>query len=102
VLGNGAVDAGLIVGSVTDEGREWNCDLIEQGLNLRAIAAGQLRGEDLSGLSVDANLQLAPGSSSAGAMLLSQPLAGSTQPQPSAIDQQVNRPGDITLTKYRC
>jgi hypothetical protein len=36
-LGNGTVDASLIVGSITDEGGEWNWDLVEQGPDLRAI-----------------------------------------------------------------
>ena len=45
-----AVDAGLIVGSVADDGGEWPLDLVEQGIDLRAIidiAGRQLRGEDL-------------------------------------------------------
>jgi hypothetical protein len=37
VLADGAVDTRLIVGSITGEGRKWTCDLVEQGLNLRAI-----------------------------------------------------------------
>src|SRR5918995_5476476 len=96
MLSNSVIDVGLIIGSIADERGEWTCDLVEQRLNLRAIlaiAGGQLRGEDLSGLSVDPDVQLAPGSSSAGTMLLDQPLAGSTQLQPSAVDQQVHRPG---------
>jgi hypothetical protein len=64
VLANGAVDASLIVGSIPDEGGEWNCSLLEQGANLRAIidiARGRLRGEDLPHLSIDADVQLSPG-----------------------------------------
>jgi hypothetical protein len=38
-LGNGVVDARLIVGTIADEGSEWSCDLIGQGPNLRAIIA---------------------------------------------------------------
>jgi hypothetical protein len=44
-LSNRAVDARLIVSSVTHEGGKWSCDLVEQGLNLRAIVnstTGQL------------------------------------------------------------
>ena len=72
VLGDGVVDARLIVGSVTDERREWSRDLVEQGLNLRAIVdimGRKLRGEDLSRLSIDADVQSAPGPTSFGAML---------------------------------
>ena len=95
VLADGAVDTRLIVGSITGEGREWTCDLVEQGLNLRAIidiAGGQLGGEDLSRLGIHADVQLAPGPAPLGAMLLDQPLAGPTEPQARAVDQQVNGP----------
>ena len=84
-LGDGAVDTRLIVGAITGEGRKWTWDLVEQGLNLRAIidiAGRQLRGEDLPGLSVDADVQLAPGSASSGAVFLDQPLAGSAERRP--------------------
>jgi hypothetical protein len=37
VIVDGAVDASLIVGSIADEAGEWAWDLIEQGLDLRAI-----------------------------------------------------------------
>jgi len=37
VLTEDAVDTRLIVGSITGEGRKWTCNLVEQGLNLRAI-----------------------------------------------------------------
>jgi hypothetical protein len=36
-LGDGVVDASLIIGSISDEGGEWAYDLVEQGLDLRAI-----------------------------------------------------------------
>jgi hypothetical protein len=79
-FGNGAVDSRLIVGSITDEGSKWTWDLTEQGPDLRAIidiAAGQLRGEDLSRVSIDTNVQLAPGSALSGAVFLNQPLTRS-------------------------
>ena len=93
-LSNRVVDANLVVSSVTDEGGKWSWDLVEQGLNLRAIvniATGQLRCEDLAGLGVDADVQLAPGSTSPGTVFLDQPLAGSAQTQACAVDQRVNR-----------
>jgi hypothetical protein len=37
VLGDGAVDTSLIIGSIADERGEWIWDLIEQRSNLRAI-----------------------------------------------------------------
>jgi hypothetical protein len=37
VLGDSVVDASLIVGSISDEGGEWSCNLVEQGLDLGAI-----------------------------------------------------------------
>src|SRR5215217_1534707 len=94
VLDNDAVDTCLIVGSITDEGGEWNWDLVEQGPDLRAIiniTTCQLRGEDLSSLSVHPDVQLAPGSAPSGATLLDQPLTRSTQPQTCAVHQQVER-----------
>jgi hypothetical protein len=36
-LSDGAVDASLIIGSISDEGGEWAYDLVEQRLDLRAI-----------------------------------------------------------------
>jgi hypothetical protein len=36
-FGDSIVDAGLIIGSMADERGEWTWDLVEQGLNLRAI-----------------------------------------------------------------
>jgi hypothetical protein len=36
-LADGAVDTRLIVGTITGEGGEWNCDLIGQRFDLRAI-----------------------------------------------------------------
>jgi hypothetical protein len=95
MLSDSVIDVGLIIGSIADERGEWTCDLVEQQCNLRAIlaiAGGQLRGEDLPGLSIDPDVQLAPGPASLGTMLLDQPLAGSTQLQPSAVDQQMHRP----------
>jgi len=91
---DGIVDTRLIVGSITGERREWAGDLVEQRIDLRAIiniTAGQLQGEDLSGLSIDTDVQLSPGPAFLGAVLLDQPLAGSTQPQACAVHQQVDR-----------
>ena len=95
MLGDDVVDARLIVGSVTDERREWSRDLVEQGLNLRAIidvARGQFGCEDLPGLGIYPDVQFALGPAPLGPMLLEQPLAGPTEPQARAVHQQVNGP----------
>ena len=99
-LGDSAVDASLIVGAITGEGGEWTCDLIEQGPDLRAIidiAGRQFRREDLAGLGVHAEVQLAPGATCASAVLLDQPFAGPAQPQAGAVDQQVNRARSLEM-----
>ena len=36
-LGDGVIDARLVIGSVANEGGKWAGDLVEQGLDLRAI-----------------------------------------------------------------
>jgi hypothetical protein len=62
-LANGAVDASLIIGSITDEGGEWVCDLVEQGLDRRAIidiTIRYLRREDLPSVGVDPDVQGEP------------------------------------------
>ena len=55
------------------------------------IVGRQLRCENLPGLGIDADMQLAPGPAPPGAVFLDQPLAGSAQTQACAVDQQVNR-----------
>jgi hypothetical protein len=70
---DGGVDTRLIVGSIADEGSKWTWDLLEQGPDLRAIIdimGRQLRGEDLSRLRIDTDVQLSPGSAPAGAVIL--------------------------------
>ena len=36
-LGDGVMDAGLVIGSVANEGGKWAGDLVEQRLDLRTI-----------------------------------------------------------------
>jgi hypothetical protein len=82
VLGDSGVDAGLIVGSIADEGGEWTGNLVEQRLDQRAIldlATRQLGREDLSSLSIDADMELTPGPASPGAVFLDQPLTRTTE-----------------------
>jgi hypothetical protein len=62
-LGDGVVDASLIIGSITDERRKRGSDLVEQGLDLRAIidiTIRYLRREDLPSVGVDPDVQGEP------------------------------------------
>jgi len=36
-LGDRAIDAGLVIGTIAGEGGEWSWDLVKQGLDLRSI-----------------------------------------------------------------
>jgi hypothetical protein len=85
VRGDRFVDGSLIVSTVARERSERACDLVEQGLDQRAIvntACRQLEGEDRSGLSLYTNMQLSPGSAPLGSMFLDQLLVGSTHRRP--------------------
>ena len=99
-LCDGPIDILLVVGAIADEGGEWTGDLVEQGLGLRAIIdlmGPQLRREDLPGLGIDSNVQLAPGSAPLGPVFLDQPLAGSAKAKTCAVRQQVNRAFRATI-----
>lgn len=79
---NRVVDDSSVVGTINSKRAEWSYDLIEQGLDLRAvidIARGQVWGEDLSSLDINANVQLSPSAATLGAVLLEQPRARSKQ-----------------------
>ncbi|ANY82280.1 hypothetical protein BB934_28565 (plasmid) [Microvirga ossetica] len=94
-LGDGVVNASLIIGSVADERGQRSRDLVKQGLDLRAIIEFTTRSicrEDLPSVGVNTDVQLSPGAASSGAMLLDQPFAGTTELQACAVHQQVNRP----------
>jgi hypothetical protein len=55
------------------------------------VAVGQEGGFDAATHRVEADVQLAPGSPPAGAVLLDQPFARAAQLQPRTIDQPVDR-----------
>jgi hypothetical protein len=89
------VDAVSVVGAVGGEGRHGTIHPVEQGPDLRAVVGilvGERRGDDAAGAGVRGEVELLPGSTSLGAVLLGQPLAGTTEPQPRAVHQQVHRP----------
>jgi hypothetical protein len=59
--------------------------LIEQGADLGAVVhllGGQRHRDDLPGVGIQADVQLAPGPARLGTMLLNQPLAGPAELQP--------------------
>ena len=91
-LGNPGVDTVLVVGAVGSKRRHGSCDLIEQGADLRAVVhllPGQRRRDDLPGIGIQADVQLAPGPARLGAMFLDQPLACAAELQAGAVHQQV-------------
>jgi hypothetical protein len=91
--GDSAIDAGLVVGSITGEGGKRSWDLVEQGLYLRAIidlTGCQFRRKDLPSVRIDADVQFSLSSPPPSVVLLDQPLAGSAESQTCAINQQVN------------
>ena len=91
-LGHSRRNALLVVGAVGGEGGHGSRDLVEQGADLGAIVpffVGQRRGDDLAGVGIHADVQLAPGPARLGSMLLDQPLAGPAELQAGAVHQQV-------------
>jgi hypothetical protein len=79
MLGYNIVNPVLVVGAVRDDGGEWVVDLGKQRAEFGGIVdllAGQGRGDDHAGPGIDAQVQLAPGATALGSMLLDQPLAG--------------------------
>jgi hypothetical protein len=78
MLGDGVVNIILVVGAIGDDGGERVVGLVEQGAEFGGIIdllAGQGRGDDPAGRRIDAQVQLAPGPTPLGSMLLDQPLA---------------------------
>jgi hypothetical protein len=93
-FGNGGVNAILIISPVARDRGHRICGLLEQGANLGTviyIMRGQRCGHDLTGIGVHAEMQLVPGPTRPGGVLLKQSLASPAQPQPCAVDQQMHR-----------
>src|SRR5215211_8306323 len=81
------VDVVLVISAIAGEGRHRPLDLIEQGTDLRAVVSvlvGQHRRDDPTRVGVGGKVQLAPATTPLAAMLLNQPLAGTTKLQPRA------------------
>jgi hypothetical protein len=61
--------------------------------NLVDFLPGHLDGDDLTGIGIDANMQLAPRSAAGRTVLFDQPFAGSAELQASAVHKQMQRAG---------
>jgi hypothetical protein len=95
MLGNRLVDPILIVGAVSREGCDRVSNLVEQLIRQRRVIdlfLGEFDRDDLAALSIDADVQLAPGSAARGAVLFDQPLPGSAKFHAGAVDQEMQRP----------
>ena len=87
-LVQGGVHVGSVAAAVAQEELDRVSDLVEQGLDLRSVidvAVGQDGGDDPAGHRVKADVQLAPRTPLAGAVLLDQPLARAAELQPGAV-----------------
>src|SRR4051812_44549264 len=92
-LGDGVIDALLVIRAIAGERGNSRVDLLEQGSDLGGIIrlrASQGRRDNLASVSIDPEVQLAPGPARLGAMLLGQPFARTTQLHPRAVHQQVD------------
>src|SRR5215831_12750334 len=86
------VDIVPIVRPIAGKRRNPSGNLLQQGTDLRAVidtVAGQLGGDDLSGVGVHPDMQLSPGSTRSCGMLLDEPLTGTAELEPCAVHQQV-------------
>ena len=88
------VDIVPIIAAVAGKRRNRARNLLQQATDLRAvidILAGQLGGNDLSGVGVHPDMKLSPGPTHLCGVLLDQPLTGTAELEPGAVHQQVNR-----------
>ena len=89
-----SVDIVPIVRPIAGKRRNRARNLLKQGTDPRAvidILAGQVGGDDLSSVGVDTDVELSPGPTRPCGMLLDQPLTGTAELEPCAVDQQVYR-----------
>src|SRR6202022_2618333 len=87
-----SVDIVPIVRPISSKRRNRHRYLLKQGTDLRAvidILAGQVGGDDLSSVGVDTDVELSPGPTPPCGMLLDQPLTGTAELEPCAVDQQM-------------
>src|SRR5208282_2835638 len=86
---NGVENLGSIVRSVAHE-RSWRIvQLLQQWLDIRSVVdflVGQVKGDDLTIVGVDANMKFAPGPALRGSVFFEQPFARSTKLQSRAVD----------------
>jgi hypothetical protein len=76
----------LVIRAVRREQGHWCHHLVEQGANLKLVidvVGGQRRRDNLASLGVYADVQLPPGPTRFGAMLLQQPLACAMSTRPA-------------------
>src|SRR5208337_268207 len=89
---NGVENMGSIVCSVAHE-RSWRIvQLLQQWLGMRSVVnflVGQVKGDDLTIVGVDAYMKFAPGSALRGSVFFEQPFARSTKLQSRAVDDQM-------------
>src|ERR1700747_987632 len=74
--------------------RNRSRNLLKRGSDLRAvidILAGQLGGNDLSRVGVHPDMELSPRPTRPRGVLLDEPLTGTAELEPCAVDQQVDR-----------
>ena len=99
-----SVDIVPIVRSIAGKRRKRSGNLLKQGTDLGAvidIVASQLGGGDLSRVSVHADMELSPGPMRPCGMLLEEPLTGTTELEPCAVHQQVNRFAAWSWSRHR-
>src|SRR5437899_1719196 len=83
------VDIVPIIRSIAGERRNRSGNLLQQGTDPRAvidILAGQLGGDDLSSVAVHPDMELSPGPTRSCGVLLNQPLTGTAELEPGAVD----------------
>ena len=89
---NGVENMGSVVCSVAHE-RSWRIvQLLQQWLDMRSVVdflVGQVKGDDLTIVRVDADMKFAPGSALRSSVLFKQPFARAAQLQPRAVDDQM-------------
>jgi hypothetical protein len=86
------VDIVPIIRSIAGKRGNRSGNLLQQGTDLRAVVdilVGQVGGDDFSSVGVDADMELSPGPTRPCGMLLDQPLTGTAELEPCAVDQQV-------------
>src|SRR5208337_3534840 len=93
-IGNGPVDRIAVIRAVRQDGGDRGRNLVKQRANQRGVALlgrGQGRSENLAGVRIDGQVQLAPGPPIAAAMLGHLPFTGAENLQAGAVDHHGDR-----------